>query len=291
MIKRAAHQVGRMIAGMLGRPKVLPNAGWMECERQGLKWRLEMEHSIDREIALDIFEPGTTRIVKQIVKPGMVVVDVGANLGYYTMMFAGLVGNSGKVLAFEPVKQYFEKLLWHVEINGFRNRVSGFNCGLSDKEETMFIGVANTGATVHWVADEPPLRNEEIQMHRFDEIISKQAVGKIDVMKIDIDGHEPYFFRGAETFFRKNQPILLVEFAQLNLEKACENVTDLKATIERFGYTLYSESTKRPFASRTEFLVECGNYAFSANVWAIPKFLAEGGKSLEEIGVSVKGVI
>jgi len=246
-----------------------------------------MEQSIDREIALGVFEPETTRLVNKIVKPGMTVIDVGANLGYYTIMFASLVGNSGKVFAFEPVKQYYEKLLWHVEANGFRNHVAAFNCGLSDNENRISIGVASSGATVHWVSDDPPTRCEEIQLHPLDEIIRKNSIEKIDLIKIDIDGHEPFFFRGARDFFQKNLPILLVEFAQLNLEKAGEDVIGLKATIEKLGYTIYSESTKMPFTSRTQFLVECGNYAYSANVWAIPNLLAGEGLPLEEIASSI----
>ena len=287
MIKRVAAWLGRTIGRIPTPHKALPSVGWMECERQGLKWRLQMEHSIDREIALGVFEPATTRLVNKIVKPGMTLIDVGANLGYYTIMFANLVGKSGKVFAFEPVKQYYEKLLWHVEANGFRNHVAAFNCGLSDKEERISIGVANTGATVHWVSDDPPTRCEEIQLHPLDEIIPKYSIEKIDLIKIDIDGHEPFFFRGARNFFRKNRPILLVEFAQLNLDRAGEDVSGLKATIEKLGYTMYSESTKRPFTSRTQFLVECGNYAYSANVWAIPNSLAREGIPLEEIASSL----
>jgi FkbM family methyltransferase len=283
MIKPIAAWLARTITRNPTPRKVLPSVVWMECERQGLKWRLQMEHSIDREIALGVFEPATTRLVNKIVKPGMTVIDVGANLGYYTIIFASLVGKSGKVFAFEPVKQYYEKLLWHVEANGYRDYVAAFNCGLSDKEAKISIGIGNTGATVHWVADDPPTRCEEIQLHSLDEIISKYSIEKIDLIKIDIDGHEPFFFRGAERFFRRNRPILLVEFAQLNLDKAGEDVTGLKAIIEELGYTIYSESTKRPFMSRTQFLVECGNYAYSANVWAIPNSLAQEAKSLEDI--------
>jgi hypothetical protein len=119
MIKRVTAWLARAIRGNPTPHRVSQSVGWMECERQGLKWRLQMEHSIDREIALGIFEPATTRLVNKIVKPGMTLIDVGANLGYYTIVFASLVGKSGKVFAFEPVKQYYEKLLWHVEANGF----------------------------------------------------------------------------------------------------------------------------------------------------------------------------
>ena len=256
----------------------------MECDRQGLKWRLQMEHTIDREIAQGVFEPSTTELVRKIVKPGMTVMDVGANLGYYTLIFADQVGHSGKVIAFEPVKRYYKQLLWHVEANGFDNCVKAFDYGLSDKTQKVRIAFGNnTSATLHWVSSDQLTGYEQIQLHSLDKIVSQLMIERIDLIKIDIDGHEPFFFRGAKNVVLKHHPILLVEFAQLNLDRTNEDVRILKTTIENLGYTLYSESTRKPFMNRTHFLVECGNCAYSANVWAIPNSLARKGMSLEEI--------
>ena len=61
-----------------------------------------------------------------------------------------------------------------------------------------------------------------------------------------------------------------MEFNQNNLSTFGGDVLKLKDQVERLGYETVSEKTGRPFATRNEFLVECGNYAFSANVWARP---------------------
>jgi hypothetical protein len=90
-------------------------------------------------------------------------------------------------------------------------------------------------------------------------------------VKVDIDGHEPFFFAGATAFLRAARPSLLVEFSQSNLEVAGSSALALKEQIESLEFTLFSESTGEPFRSRIAFLQECGNYSHSANVWAIPE--------------------
>ena len=138
----------------------------------------------------------------------------------------------------------------------------------------------NISASLHWTPKTPPSNYEEIELQRLDDIVEKESIGKIDFIKIDIDGHEPFFVDGAVEFFKKNSPIILVEFANLNLFVAGSDAISLKEKLEKLGYVLYSEKTKLPFPSVNEFLTECGNYKYSANVWAIPRAIAKTKKSL-----------
>ena len=85
----------------------LPKSGWVEVERMGFQWRLHMDTDIGRRIAIQgIIDPQTTRLVKDLVRPGMQVLDVGANIGYFTLIMARAAGPSGHVWAFEPTKKY-----------------------------------------------------------------------------------------------------------------------------------------------------------------------------------------
>ena len=68
-----------------------------------------------------VYEPSETKTIKTHVKKGDVVLDIGANIGYYTLIFAELVGEKGKVYAFEPDPTNFDLLRKNVEINGYRN--------------------------------------------------------------------------------------------------------------------------------------------------------------------------
>ena len=282
MIKRIASRIKRELKEREKRK--IPISGWHEFEIDGLKWKLCLDRYIDRSIALEkAFEPETSELVKRIVKPGMRILDVGANIGYFTNILARQVGPTGKIFAFEPVEGYRKQVEWHVQTNKFLDIVKIYPFGLSNVNETMKIGMDNTSASLHWTPKTPPENYEQIELRTLDGIRKDEKIDPIDFIKIDIDGHEPFFIEGASDFFQTNKPIILVEFANLNLFVAGLDVIKLKTKLEEKGYVLYSEKTKKPFVSVTEFLTECGNYKYSANVWAIPVTIAQNKLSLLEL--------
>ncbi len=254
---------------------ILPTRGWFETQQHGLKWRLCMEHYVDYVIAQQgVFEPTTTELVRKYVKPGMNILDVGANIGYFTLIFAQQATSTGKVWAFEPVKRYREQIQWHLEANQFRGQVHLLDYGLSEKKEEKNISIDNFGATLHWTSANPAPESEHIQLRVLDEVYAGLGLTRIDFVKVDVDGHEPFFLRGASRFFQQFRPVTVIEFSQANLDIAGEDVRTLKALIEDMDFVLYSEVTRKPFVSRREFLEECGNFTHSANVWAIPSELS-----------------
>lgn len=242
----------------------------LEVERCGFVWRLELSHYLDRELACEgTLERRTTEIVRRLIQPGMHVFDVGANFGYFTLIFARLVGSLGHVWAFEPTVEYGRRLRWHVERNGLSGTVTVLDYGLSDASRHLEISIGDSSATLHRYY-ESVRAHETVRLQSLDEAISTLRPPKIDVMKIDIDGHEPAMLRGAKGVLTRFRPSLVLEFAQECLDSAGSDVRELKLQLEDLGYVLYSETTLRPFASRPEFLYECGNFSRSANVWAIP---------------------
>src|SRR5262245_34452280 len=79
--------------------------------RDGACWELDLREGIDLAIYLGLFEAGTSRALRRLVRPGAVVLDVGANIGAHTLRLAKLVGESGRVIAFEPTVYAHTKLL------------------------------------------------------------------------------------------------------------------------------------------------------------------------------------
>jgi hypothetical protein len=92
------------------------------AEVDGHKMFLDSRDSLGLSI-FSIHEPLETGLVKEKIKKGDVVLDIGANIGYYTLIFAKLVGEEGKVFAFEPEPTNFSLLEKNVEINGYKNVV------------------------------------------------------------------------------------------------------------------------------------------------------------------------
>jgi FkbM family methyltransferase len=251
----------------------LPDIDWFETEIDDIKWRLYLRNQIDKEVALHVFEPVTTGLIKKVIKPGMRVLDVGANIGYYTTIIGKIIGADGELWAFEPVSRYRERNLWNVKANHLENRVHILDFALSDQKTTAVITMNHISASMHWVSPtpSPDVQTESIKLDTLDNVDKLFTLPKIDFIKIDTDGHEPFVFRGAKEFFKKQKPLMMVEFTQLSLDTAESDVRELKEIIESLGYCLFSEKTLEPFRSRLDFLLECGNFTHSANVWAVPE--------------------
>ncbi|MBI5725472.1 MAG: FkbM family methyltransferase [Planctomycetes bacterium] len=250
------------------------HGGWVEVRRQKLRWRLRPERFLDRQILLrGAFEPKTTQLVRRFVRPGMRVLDVGANIGYFTTIIAGLVGPQGRVWAFEPVETYRQRLIWHLDANGLAGRAEVFDYGLSDRQRSLEIVMEESTASLHPTTAGGD--RQTVQLRRLDDIAGELRIDRIDLIKIDIDGHEPFFLAGAQQTIRKHRPVMVMEFNQASLDAASSDVRRLYEQLTDLGYQLYSEKTGQPFQSRLEFLRECGNFRRSANAWAYPQVQAK----------------
>ena len=243
----------------------------VSVKRLGLHWRLSTTSCIERDLLLSgAFESETTNLLRDLVEPGMTVVDVGANIGYFTLQFAKAVGNYGQVWAFEPVPEYRQRIFEHLKLNALGKNVTVFPCGLSDQENEQEINVGEASATLHWTSSAMPPRTKVlIQLKTLDRIVSEQELDHLDLIKIDIDGHEPAFLRGATEIIRKFRPVIVIEMAQHCLHVAGSNVELLRKQLKDLDYVICNESTRSPFQTEIDFLFTCANYSHSANVLAV----------------------
>jgi len=252
------------------RDNTKPRTGWVEVKRMGFYWRLRADSFIGRMIIENgVFEPHTTKIVRDYVKPGMQVLDIGANIGYYTLLLAHAVGPEGRVWAFEPVTAYREQLEWHLNRNGLAHRVRVVPYGLSDTSVTCPIAIGDTSATLHWCGERPATRTEQITLHRLDDVAGNLGISRVDFIKLDVDGHEPKFLHGASKLLKEFHPPITLEFAQHCLHMAGSDVREQARLLSDLGYVICSEKTGQPYVSEIQFLMECGNFDHSGNALAI----------------------
>ena len=174
-------------------------------EVNGMKMCVDPE---DRIIANDLILHGVhekfiTQVVKSRVTEGMKVVDVGANIGYYTLLFARLVGPSGKVYAFEPDPNNFALLSKNVEMNGFTNVVL-INKAASDSSGVadLYISEHNKGghSMFNFNREKTSIKVETVSLDDY----FREYEGNIDFVKMDVEGAEYKVLRGMRHLLRVN---------------------------------------------------------------------------------------
>jgi FkbM family methyltransferase len=187
------------------------------------------------------FEPLGTEIVKKEVKKGDIVLDIGANVGYYTLIFANLVGEEGKVFAFEPSPENFTLLKKNVELNGY-----GYKNVILEQ-----LAVSNkTGKT--WLYLSPNLGDDRIyDPHNGSNFIEATTIRlddyfnnyneNIDFVKMDIQGAEWAAIQGMTDLLQKNKKLkILMEFSPNLLRQFGAEPAKLLKLLLEHGFKLYN---------------------------------------------------
>lgn len=203
--------------------------------------------------------------MKRLVKQGDIVLDVGANIGYYTVLLSNLVGEHGKVICFEPTKHYGSVLEKNIQANGLRN-IDLVRLGLSDKQQELDIQIGEHSATLHVPGNKKLNFSEKIQLITLDEYLHEHPLPRLDFIKIDVDGHEPLFLEGAKETLERYEPKILLEISHMHYLNAGCNAWNFYKLLRSQGYYIYHEEGLAELSNLEEFLVKCGNFAYSANV-------------------------
>ena len=170
------------------------------------------DNFLSRDIAFNkIWEPEITKLVKEIIKKDQIVIDVGANIGYFTTLFSKLVGKTGKVYSFEPAPINFELLKRNVLVNNLQNvlmyQIAVSN--VSDKQD-LYLSTWNYGDNrlFEKPRDERDLEREKIKVDtmRLAEIVQE----KINFIKIDVQGLEWQVIDGAKKLIDHNDDIKII---------------------------------------------------------------------------------
>ncbi|MCH7557194.1 MAG: FkbM family methyltransferase [Planctomycetes bacterium] len=283
ILKKFEYMLSKGYESRCSRAKILSIEGDIATvEALGLIWKLDTKRYLDRDILNNgIFEPYSTELIQELVKPNMVVGDIGANFGYYALQFGRLVGKSGYVYAFEPVQRYSVRLLEHLKLNNITN-VEFVNKALSNRIGKAQISVGECSATFHSYSSNGPKELQEVSITTLDTFVKERGIGRLDFLKVDLDGHEPMFLEGAQNTLSKFKPIILIEFSQPNLHASGSAAWDLVDKLEDFGYVLVSTKNRKIFPNRPECLKEVANFSHSVNVLCIPS----GSELLNIFGIN-----
>ncbi|MFM6994753.1 MAG: FkbM family methyltransferase [Sediminibacterium sp.] len=217
------------------------------------------EGQISKRIFTNSFENEQLATFQRIIKPGMIVVDAGANIGLYTLIAANLVGNKGKVFSFEPSKETFERLNNNLRLNNFCN-VTAVNIGLGENPNEKLIlrqdvGYGDAERYLYSMNETHSIKlenvnelfiQEEIVIDTLDNYLNKLIVKKIDFLKIDTEGFEYYILKGSEQVL-KNSPevVLLMECTALGTARAHTSQKKVFDFLKELDFKLFYWNKKK----------------------------------------------
>ncbi len=185
-----------------------------------------------------VWERHLTDLFKSLVKKGMVVVDVGAHIGYYTLLAAHLVGEEGKVFAFEPAPANLVLLCRSIEANGFKN-VTPVQKAVSNKRGIAKLFLSSESSGDHRMYNSHPAANfVEVETITLDEYFEDRD-GRIDVIKVDAEGAEMAILQGMSRLLASNPNLIFItEFLPRAIRAFGHSPREYVKRIAEYGFKI-----------------------------------------------------
>ena len=216
-------------------------------------------------------EPLETFVVRSVLRPGMTVIDVGANRGWYTLLFSKLVGPAGRVIAFEPVPEMFQVLIQNMGLNTFTKNVQAHQAAASNEVGLARICINSKEPEISRLASEsqePQTNETDVDTISLDALVDLEQLETVDLVKVDVEGAELKVLAGAHDLLKKWSPILLIEAIDRNLRRYGGSSREVYSTLQRFGYRCYAIDVKH---ARLIELKNAGDSPTAPNWLCVPK--------------------
>lgn len=196
-----------------------------------------------------VWEPYTTNLFKQLATKGMNFIDIGAHVGYFTLLMAGLVGDSGRVLAFEPATENYKLLVENIKINNFKN-VTAIQKAVSDRTGQAKLYLSGLGSDLHMLCGQESdcTENIKVDVVSIDEFLHGETY-PADIIKIDVEGGELAVLSGmTETCRYSDNLKLFIEFCPHLLKQSNTDMLEYWGKLAELGFkhiSLIDESREK----------------------------------------------
>jgi FkbM family methyltransferase len=207
----------------------------------GLRFRVKPEKRYAYLWYWGASEPKLLRPFRTLLRPGMTVLDVGANFGWYTGLFSRLVGPQGRVHAFEPLPSAFAEAQGTVELNSLA-QAEVHNVGVSDKVSSLVFRVdpdrSETASALESAVGATEFRCATTTLDSF---VQEQGLAQVDLLKVDVEGLEFEVLQGAAHLLQTHRPILSLEFAGYLLQERGLQSDAILTFLRNCGYAHFLE--------------------------------------------------
>lgn len=199
-------------------------------------------HSAGRVYATNTYEQDVTKLFLSLVKPGMTVVDLGAHLGYYTLLASALTVPKGRVFAFEPDPTYYPLLLHNLAANGCENVTVVAEAVSRERGEALLWSEAGAGGSNLFARTGAfPNTQVRVPVTTLDHFLARQGWPAVDLIKMDIEGAEAAALEGMVELSRRCPGLcLIVEVLPRGLAAAGTDVEGLFDRLQRLGFNRFS---------------------------------------------------
>lgn len=206
--------------------------------------RMSLDLQTEKDYWLGTYEPDLQDAARQLIQPGMTIYDVGANIGYISLIAARLAGESGKVFSFEALPKNIERLKSNVQLNKMGGQINVVHSAVMDKTgEAVFLAhesgamgkaQGSAGREAHYAAE---LRVPAVAL---DDFVYRDGNLPPRVVKMDIEGGEEMALRGMRRILKESRPVLMIE---LHGKEAARQVWEILTGV---GYTIHTMSRGMP---------------------------------------------
>ena len=217
--------------------------------QKNIKINLYFSSVLCRLIYSDNYEWRERQFLNGYLKPGDVFIDIGANIGLYTLIASLRVGENGTIYSFEPCLETFQRLVSNVELNRMNN-VKCSQMALSDRPGQIQMNLSLDGYDA-WSSIVQPtagrsFATETVRTVTWDDFSREHnLMGRVNLMKIDVEGWESHVLSGGiETFKRQDAPVLQVEFTDQASQSAGTSCQALYRQLEELGYQMFVYNEK-----------------------------------------------
>jgi FkbM family methyltransferase len=246
--------------------------------RGGVRWCLDLDEGIDFSIyLLGAFEKSTATTLRSLVKPGDTVLDIGANVGAHTLGLASGVGPVGKVFAFEPADFAFRKLLRNLELNPElerRTQASQVMLG-ADVDKPLADGIYASWPLEKVDSVHPKHRGRFVSTQgavadTLDGFVERHGIGRIDLIKMDVDGNELPVLRGGRGVLVKHRPTIVMEMSPYVHAEQQNSFAEMIELLRNSKYRIESASNRTKLPLDTAALEALIPDGAGINVVALP---------------------
>ncbi len=213
----------------------------------------KMMHTLQKDIQINLyedsvlsrlifeggFEKDELEFITNFLKKGDHFIDIGTNIGLFSIIAAHVVGPTGKVTGFEPSPKTFSRLVENLALTPYKN-YEVRNIGISDTKGYLNLNLCEDGFDA-WdsFADSSSTNAVKVPVSTLDDELAGTDMNKIALVKIDVEGWEKFVLLGAQQFLTNYSPTLLIEFTEQNAQAAGYDIGEIYDIMVKWGYQWY----------------------------------------------------